>query len=152
MLDLRKAVSFYHGTLTYNYFHFFATSHQETCILRPYILYIPERWLPFHVIKPEEIKSLGNLGYHEFIIGSDNLLIKATLMDRKFVSQNLTLRRRLVNLKMKVGLANLSHSLCRVGSPNLGFLKKPTCILFSPNPQLFYPPEMDDDYTSITWA
>ena len=33
-----------------------------------------------------------------------------------------------MNHKMKVGLANLSHSLCRAGSPNLGFLKKPTCF------------------------
>ena len=31
---------------------------------------------------------------------------------------------------MKVGLVNVSNSLCGVGSPNLGFLKEPTCLIY----------------------
>ena len=76
-------------------------------------------------------KSWGNLGYHDFIVGSDILLIKATFMCKKVVSHS-QICGVVVGVvayhKKKVGLANLSPSLCRVRSPNLGFLKKPTCL------------------------
>ena len=60
-----------------------------------------------------------SLGYHDFIIGSDILLIKATFMGRKFVNHTQICGVDLRIKKKKVGLANLSPSLYRVGPPTL---------------------------------
>ena len=46
LLVLEKVciISSWHSLcFSYNYFHIFATSHQKTCVLRSYIMYIPER-------------------------------------------------------------------------------------------------------------
>ena len=53
----------------------------------------------------------GNVGYHDFIVGSGILLIKAIFMGKKFVSHTQICGVSVVAYhKKKVGLANFSPS------------------------------------------
>ena len=64
-----------------------------------------------------------NLGYHEFIIGSDILLIKATFMGRKFVSHTQIYGVDLRILKRKSAWLTYLHIYVEWGPPTLASLR-----------------------------
>ena len=118
----RKAISFYHVTLCASHITIFI-SLQPVIRKHAFLDHIS------CIYTKGDFRSMslglrrlipgGNLGYHEFIIGSDILLIKATFMGRMFVSHTQIYGVDLRIIKRKSAWQTYLHIYVQWGPPTL---------------------------------